>query len=419
MRMTRQRREPPSFLWALPTLFICLVVMCIALAGCPLPQEPPYPDPGVPALYHDAYHYTDYRDGVGDFVYIQLWNFSWLYDNETPLDASDDTYGVAAFGLANPEHLMGSQGLTNALGLIIRPGAQSYTVNSPYYDPAVPGNFYASNTFAPGPGNEMENPAGFIDVIDADTIHTAGEVTEGTVVISWDLTYTRIPTLGGGWLPWVQWPLPYTLGLFPAWMTYYVHMPNALVTGTFTVNDGVEDTYELNGVKGYHDGFYGEAVFSDLEWDWLDYKQYSQSGYEDISVHMLHPHGPVYDCQGGWSPCTPGNLRVYYNGTEYNFTRKDDDIVITYLDFSLDPEFSLQYPTEVNIHAWDAAGNDLDLTWTLAHYMRVYYDVPDPFADNVTYEILADFDGTFTPGGGDPVMIRGNGFSDWGSPPFQ
>ncbi|MGW8323686.1 MAG: hypothetical protein ACWGSD_19255, partial [Thermodesulfobacteriota bacterium] len=102
-----------------------------------------------------------------------------------------------------------------------------------------------------------------------------------------------------------------------------------------------------------------------------------------------------------------------------NFTRRDDDIVITYLDFASDPEYGLNYPTRVNIHAWDAAGNDLDLTWTLAHYMRVYYDVPDPFADNVTYEVLADFEGTFTPAGGDPVAILGNGFSDWGSPPFK
>jgi hypothetical protein len=40
------------------------------------------------------------------------------------------------------------------------------------------------------------------------------------------------------------------------------------------------------------------------------------------------------------------------------------------------------------------------------------------FEDNVTYEIIADFVGTFTPAGGTAVPIAGNGFADWGSPPF-
>ena len=66
----------------------------------------------------------------------------------------------------------------------------------------------------------------------------------------------------------------------------------------------------------------------------------------------------------------------------------------------------------------DDAGNVLDLTWTHAQHIRVYYDLPDMFDDNVTYEIIADFTGTFTPVGGTAVTIAGNGFADWGSPPF-
>jgi len=416
--MRTQKRKPSTK--AFLTLTIFLFSMSILLTGCPPPQEPPYPGPGVPGLIHDAYHYYDYKDNIGDFVYIHMWNFSWLDDNDTPLDASDDVYGVAAYGLANPENLMGSAGITNALGLIIRPTGGTFTVDSPQWDPAIPGNFYASDTFAPGPGYEMYNPAGYIDVISDSEIHMVGSAHDGVKTISWDLVYTRIPGLGGGWLPWQQWPLPHILDIFPAWMTYYVHMPTALVNGTFTVNDGVnpEDVYTLEDVTGYHDGFYGEAIFSILEWDWLEYKQYNRSGYEDISVQLLHPHGPVYDCEGDWAPCTPGNLRVYHNGTEYNYTRHDDTITLTYLQTEPDPEFGVSYPTQMNIYAVDDAGNVLDLTWTHAQHIRVYYDLPDMFEDNVTYEIIADFTGTFTPAGGTAVTIAGNGFADWGSPPF-
>ncbi len=108
-----------------------------------------------------------------------MWNFSWLDDNDTPVDASDDVYGVAAFGLANPENLMGSAGLTTALGLIIRPTGRTFTVNSEPYDPAIPGNFYASPTFAPAPGYEMYNPAGYIDVISEDEIAHGRNTTDG------------------------------------------------------------------------------------------------------------------------------------------------------------------------------------------------------------------------------------------------
>jgi hypothetical protein len=232
----------------------------------------------------------------------------------------------------------------------------------------------------------------------------------------WDLIYTRTPGFGEGWLPWKEWPFPYTLDLWPGWMTYYEHMPVATVNGTFSVYDGVNTVdYELNDVKGYVDGFYGEAVFSDLLWDWVDYKQVNQPGLDDLSIHLLSLHGPVYDCEGGWSPCAPGNLRVYHNGIEYNFTRHDDNITIEYLDTAYDPEFGLDYVTQERILASDAEGNLLDVTWTLKQYKRVYYDVPDPFVDNLTYEVLSDFEGTFTPAGQTPVTIEGSGFSDWGT----
>lgn len=337
-------------------VFLCV----LGLTGCAQnPGAPQHPLPEEPGLIHDAFRYPTYKDGAGDFVYAQMWNFSWLDDRDTPYDATDDAYGVVAFGLANPDNLMGTQGLTTTLGLIIRPQGEGETflIQSPYYNPSVPGNFSASETFAPAPGYELVNPNGLIDVISEDEFRVFGHVTDGMRTMVWDLTYSR--NLDPGWLPWVEWPLPATLGIFPAWMTYYIHMPNAWVNGYFAVSDGVHPdvTYELSGAKGYHDGFYGEFVFSMLEWDWLDYKQ------PGLSVHLLHPHGPVYACEGGWSPCTPGNLRVFCNGTAYDFVRHRDTIEILYEETVFDLEFGIQYPTRVNVRAEDALGNVLDLVW--------------------------------------------------------
>jgi hypothetical protein len=417
MRMLRERKEQRSPVRALPTLFICLGVMSAVLVGCPLPQEPRYPDPGVPGLIHFGNHYEDYKDGASDFVYIQLWNFSWIDHRGTPGDASDDYYGVGAYGFTNPDNLMASQGLATTFGMIIRPDGSDIQVNSEPYDPSVPGNFYASPTFAPAPGFEMSNPAGQIDVISADELHIFGDTTDGVNRFVWDLVYTRTPGMGEGWLPWQQWPFPDVLGLWPSWLTYYEHMPCATVNGTFTVYEGTEApvTYTLVNAKGYADGFYGEQVYSDNLWDWVDYKQINEPGLENLSIHYLNLHGPSYECDGGWTTCEPGNLRVYHNGIEYNFTKHEGEITIEYLDYELDPDYGINYVKQERILASDAAGNVLDVIWTGKQYKRVYYDVPNPFEDNLTYEILSDFEGTFTPAGQAPVTIFGSGFSDWGS----
>jgi len=395
---------------------ICLFAMSALPAGCLQPQEPPYPDPGVPGLIHFGNHYEEYKDGRSDFVYLQLWNFSWLDQKGTIGDASDDTYGVAAYGFTNPENLMFSKGLTTTFGMIIRPDGNNFALNSEPYDASVPGNFYASPTFAPAQGFEMSNPAGQIDVISEDELHISGDTTDGTNRFVWDLVYTRMPGMGKGWLCWEQWPFPHILGLLPSWLTYYEHMPSAIVNGTFTVYEGKERiTYDVIDAKGYADGFYGKQVYSDNLWDWIDYKQVNQPGLDDISIHFANLHGPVYDCKGGWNPCSPGNVRVYHKGIEYNFTKHEDTISIEYLDHEHDAEYGLDYVIRERVRVSDREGNELDVTWAGKQVQRVYYDVPFPFEDNLTYEILADFEGTFTPAGQAPVTIFGSGFTDWGT----
>ena len=387
-----------------------VAVLALGATAC-LPPPPSHPTVGAPTVADDAYAYPGVKDGVGDFVYNQLWYFNFL-DDRGDADPANDVLGVGAYGLANPDGLALQKGLTNAFGMIIRDPSEgaSFNLFAPNVDPAVPGNFSASTTFAPGPGPELANPYGTIDVVSKDEYHVEGSVTQGPKTITWDLTYSRSSLdLGNGWLPWVHWPMPPTLGLVPGWIDYYMQMPNAWVDGTFVVDEGAGPvTYTLDHVKGYHDGFHSETVFSLFEWDWLDYKQ------ADLSVHLLHPHKPQYVCVGSGqvvNPCAPGNLRVFHDGAEYSFYRGQVDI--TYDATTHDPVYGVDYPTQETITATDVAGNHLDLHWTLVRQLPVFYDVPAPFNDTVTYEIFATFSGTWTPAGGPAVPISGTGWCDW------
>ncbi len=388
-----------------------------------LPKAPNHPEVGIATQRNtDAFNYYNYKDGVGDFVYNQLWYFNFLDDKGT-VDTSDDIAGVAAYGLANPENLLTGGAITNSFGMIIRDSSygSSFPIFSEDYDPTIPGNFKASETFEPGPGFELENQGGTIDVISPDHYHIKGQVVKDDKEIRWDLHYNR--SLGKPWLPWVEWPVPDTIGVIPAWINYHMQMANAVVNGTFYVRDGTDEvTYELLDVKGYHDGFFSEFVFSIFEWNWLDYKQ------DNLAIQLLYPHSPVYSCEGEWETCTPGNLRVVYNdGTkdkEYNFYRRCDwdknEIIISYENTSVDPRYpDVEYATEVTIKAVDEFGNTLNLYWSLLRYMIVYFDVPDPFFDTVTFEIIADFSGTFYEVSSDTIIpISGTGWADWSGEAF-
>jgi hypothetical protein len=388
-----------------------------------LPKAPSTPEVGIATQSNtDGYNYYTNKNGVGDFVYNQLWYFNFLDDKGTT-DPSDDIAGVAAYGLANPENLLTGGGLTNAFGMIIRDPAEgtSFPLFSENYDPTFPGNFSASETFEPAAGPELQNPSGSIDVITPDHYHIKGQVIKGDKEIKWDLHYRR--SLGQPWLPWVHWPVPKTLGVIPAWITYHMQMANAVVNGTYYVRDGAnETTYNLTDAKGYHDGLYSEFVFSIFEWNWIDFKQ------DNLSVHLLYPHAPVYSCQDEWETCTPGNLRVVTNTSgeekEYNFYRRCDldknEITIQYGDLAVDPRYpDVQYPTQAIVIAEDDDGNVLEIQWSLLRYMIVYFDVPDPFYDTVTFEIIANFTGTFHEAStGITVPIAGTGWSDWSGQAF-
>ncbi len=231
--------------------------------------------------------------------------------------------------------------------------------------------------------------------------------------MAWDLTYSR--NGDPGWLPWVGLPLPAIPGLFPAWMTYYVYRPNALVNGWFTVSDGVNPdvTYEFHRRQRPPRRLLQRSGLFHAGVGCLDYKQ------PGLSVHLLHPHGPVYGCTDSCRPCTPGNLRLFCDGSPYEFVRPRETIEILYEETAFDLPLGIRFPNRINLLASYAAGNALDLVGGHAQHIRVYADVPDPFADNLTYKILANFSRTFyEASSATTVDILGDGFADWGSPPF-
>ena len=447
MKNKRKRCALGSAVHAVLTVLCCLTLLAAGGTGCQLPA-PANPGPGQATQANtDGYNYYRYQDGVTDFIYNQLWYFNFLDDRGTP-DPADDIAGAAAYGLANPENRLFQQGLTCSFGMIVRDPSQgpSFAVFSPQWDAAIPGNWSASETFEPTdpiaapnpklpcgdpamspPGNQchLQNPGGYITVISPDQYHVAGEAVEGNKKISWDLTYSR--RLASRWLIWQKWPMPRTLGVIPAWIMYPMHMADAVVSGTFTVDQDTTDqvpavVYELDRVKGYHDGFYSKFVFSIIEWDWLDYKQ------DNLAIQLLHPHAPLYSCKDGWETCTPGDLRVVYdNGNkvkEFYFHRgknpEEKQIWINYDETTEDPDYpGVVYLIKETITARDKEGNKLDFHWTMLRYHNVYYDVPEPFDDNISYEMIVQATGSFYEAArGTTVPISGTGWADWSGPSF-
>jgi|GEM_PF-736119 len=426
-------------------------LLLFALTGC-LPQPaPPNPagDAELTQLSSDAWSYDaahqsefpygtmiyfNFRDDVHDITGVVAYG---VYHSDNPLFAGETNY-YSTFAAFIPD-----PAVTDSMRL--------WAPNDP-----ISGIPPYSTTFNEGPGNhEYVSPSGYIDVLDApavppgsnlaNTYHIVGSITENGKTLTWDLTFERVEI--PGWFPWERWPLPNAVGLFPnSWIDYFVHMPVGKVNGTFTVDDGVgePDLYDIVNAKGYHDGFHGEFLFTEIEWDWVDYKQWTEdplpTGHEpdlDIWVMLINQPGPYYVCEEGWDPCNPGNLRVSHNDITYNFYR--EEIEVQRFNWEPDLDFGGQYPTE-EIITGENEDNYICIHWTMlpGRVEKSRWDLPDPLQDNVTYEFVSDVEGTLfskNPGGdcssceadctapcptcGTPIKSFGGiGWTDYVGPPF-
>ncbi len=412
METTGTRRKRTIFRSALSIIIAGLLM--IGLAGCPTPPAPPNPagDTELTQGSSDAWSYNlnhqsefpygtmiyfNFRDDIHDITGVVGYG---VYFSANPLFAADANY-YSTFAAFVPD-----PAVTDSMRL--------WAPNDP-----IDGNPPYSTTFSEGPDRyEYESPSGFIDVRDdatpdgsnlANTYHIAGSITENGETLSWDLTFERVEV--PGWYPWEKWPLPPAADIFPnSWIDYHVHMPVAKVNGTFTVDDGVGPPalYDIVNAKGYHDGFHGEFLFTDVEWDWVDYKQWTEDPLPpgaspdlDIWVMLLNQPGPHYVCQDGWDPCNPGNLRAFYDGITYDFYR--EEIEVQRFGWLPDPDFGGQYPTE-EIITGENEDNYICIHWEMlpGRVEKSHWDLPEPLKDNVTYEFVSDVEGTLfskTPGG--------------------
>jgi hypothetical protein len=396
-------------------------LLMVVLTGCPPPPAPPNPDGDTPLTQRlsDGWRYD--VDHQSQFPYAQMIYFNFR-------DDVHDIIGVVGYGVFYTENPLFYDGANfySATAMLMPDLNDHGSMRVWYreYDTIVPGGDPPhSTTFSDGPGhNEFECNAGnlIIDVLDpatpdgsnlADTYRIAGSITENGKTITWDLTYERVEL--PGWYLWEKWPLPNAMGIFPdSWIDYTVHMPVAKVNGTFTVDDGSPGdptVYDLVDAKGYHDGFHGEFVPTDLEWDWIEYKQWTEeplpAGSEpdlDLWIYLLNQPGPYFKCEEGWDPCMPGNLRAAYNGMNYDFFR--EEINIHRGPLVDDDEFpGATYPTWATVTGenedhylcvhWEAIEDDLGGGVVKHRVEKSLWEVPPPLKNNVTYEYVSNIEG--------------------------
>jgi len=389
---------------------VLTVLLALGLTGCPPPAPPAPPNPAgdtpLTQRLSDGWRYD--LDHQSEFPYSQMIYFNFRDDNHDIVAV----IGHGVFYSENPAFAASANFYSSTAMLMPDPAVRdSMRVWHFEYDAITPGGAPPhSPTFSEGPGvPEFACRSGTIDVLDpatpdgsnlADTYHLVGGISENGQTITWDLIYERVEL--PGWFLWEKWPQPAALGFIrDTWLSYAVHMPVARVNGTFVVNDGHEMVvYDIVDAKGYHDGFHGEFVPTLVEWDWIEFKQWTQEplppGAEpelDIWVYFLNQGGPYFACEGGWDPCMPGNLRAVANGTTYDFFRQEIDI--QRLAWAVDPEFGGTYPTEA-IVTGENADHFLCVQWQMlpGRMEKSYWDVPAPLRDNVTYEYVSNVEGS-------------------------
>jgi hypothetical protein len=353
----------------------------------------------------DAFQYETKRSATSKFMYSQMWYFNFL-------DEKNDLAGVFAAGVGNPKGTYKLESVTTTVSFLFEKQNQ-FAAWGPRWNARDPKNFSASSTFKPSPGPEFRNPGFLIDVISTDEYQIRGETRTGDGKIIFDLNYKRAKNgLGAPWKAWSDWPLPKVFGTFKSWISYHLHLPYAVVNGTITVADRRSTrSYKVEDAKGYYDGFFGEMVFSKLEWDWVDFKT------DNVAVHLLSTHKPIYSCRT-YKRCTPGDLRVLYReGGEVKtslFSGPRSELSVTYLEVVRDSSNPKLYqPTQVLIRGKNNENDELNLIWTRKRVLRVDYDVPWPFPDAHTYEFISEIQGTIQSGKtGFKTEFSGTGWTD-------
>jgi hypothetical protein len=301
---------------------------------------------GAPGLGEDAYHFSEFQDGLHDDAYAEWWYFN-LVDPEQELRF---VVGYAIFG---PASEVGRAAVT-ALAFT-EAGTSKVTESFSTSD-------FQASTVQP---ELTVGEANSIQTVDADTLRIAGSV-EGEHAIAWSLTYLQraTPWLGSdgervGALPWER-------------MSWYNLMPGARVDGWIEI-DG--QSYSVTGASGYHDHNWGEWVPFEVVWNWA---QYHEPGFSlGLGDFRNWPAGVVgIEVEGE---------RVVFEQHQY---------LLAHTRWAWNAELGLPYPTE----SWLVASNGhvklrVRMDVERSEALRPPPELPFPLLEPVIFEQTARFTG--------------------------
>jgi hypothetical protein len=359
----------------------------------------------------DAFQYNSKTAGVSSAAFVQSWSFSFL-------DFKNEIAGGLIAAVNNPDGRLKLPSGTNTGAALIEKDRELFAWGKGW-SPKKSREFHASSTFQPASGPEFYNPGLSVDVISENEYRIYGEslFPAENKKMRFDLSYRRFEEeLGSAWIPWENWPLERILGMYSSAITYYLHMPFAVVNGSVEVFDKIDSsrpdrTYNLKDAQGYHDGFYGKLLVTKYGWDWIDFKT------DEVAVHMIYTRSPSYSCKT-YSRCEPGDLRIVVKskGTtqEAFFSKPRGELSLRYIETKKDTgKYSkLSHPTRVEVMAKNAKGEQLILNWERRRVVRVAYDLKWPLPDAVAYSGLSDVNGEFISANGERTSFSGLGFTE-------
>jgi hypothetical protein len=359
----------------------------------------------------DAFQYNSKDVGPSSAAFVQSWSFSFL-------DFKNEIAGGLIAAVNNPGGKFKLPSGTNTGAALIEKNQELFAWGKGW-SAKNSKEFYASPSFQSSPGPEFHNPGLSVDVISENEYRIYGEslFPAENKKMRFDLSYRRSSDgLGAPWIPWETWPLEKLFGLYSSSITYYLHMPFAVVNGVVEVFDDINSsrpnrTYHLENAQGYHDGFYGKLLVTKYGWDWIDFKT------DQVAVHLIYTRSPTFACKT-FSQCEPGDLRFVMkkNGVakEAVFSKPRGELSVRYIEFQKDngkySKFS--HPVKVEVMARNAKGEMLILTWLRRRVVRVAYDLKWPLPDAVAYSGLSDIQGEFVSLSGERTSFSGIGYTE-------
>eukprot|EP01102_Stenamoeba_stenopodia_P021772 TRINITY_DN886_c0_g1_i1.p1 TRINITY_DN886_c0_g1~~TRINITY_DN886_c0_g1_i1.p1 ORF type:complete len:382 (-),score=70.55 TRINITY_DN886_c0_g1_i1:137-1282(-) len=356
----------------IPVLLLLFACFLVAVEGSGFPP----PSTNV-TLADDAYHLSEFEDKSHESEYMEWWYFNFV-------DAEMGLAGFFQYGIYDPENKLG-------LRLPILYAANYYlgSKSAPFISQDIEAGapFSASSKVA----NVTLDITNTIRVLDENTYWLQGASPDG--FSAWNLTYTRQNSLsvfmddedamsGRYHSRWTN-------------VSWIVYMPQALISGQWTVNG---NTFEIKQATGYHDHNFGIWPSWDLLWAWVQYNDDQVVLVGSASTNENAPSGG-----GIFLLLRSTGEKMFFNLTEVTIDRSNWESVRFVRDY--------KYPgvSTISNVVSDDGKYQLSLTWTVQTFAFLWKLPVIVFEQVSTYTgslALADNSGS-------PINFTGYGFSEW------